>query len=211
MSRKYLGIELRKEQVEANRAQVPELINNDEVAPFWVCADSRKVCKIMKHRRADFLFTCPPYYNLEVYSDDPADISTASSYHEFLEGYETIIADSVSCLADNRFAAIVVGDLRDKDGAIIPLVNDTIAAFEDSGAMFYNDIVFVTAVGSLPIRVGKQFDVSRKIGRMHQRLLVFCKGNPRIATEELEEVKLIEGIEAVPTIEEPLVQEEDKK
>lgn len=28
----------------------------------------------------DYVFTCPPYHNLERYSDDPADLS---AYHSF--------------------------------------------------------------------------------------------------------------------------------
>jgi hypothetical protein len=47
----------------------------------------------------------------------------------------------------------------------------------------YNDAVLVTAVGSLPIRVARQFEISRKLGRTHQSVLVFVKGDPRRATE----------------------------
>jgi hypothetical protein len=35
----------------------------------------------------------------------------------------------------------------------------------------------------LPIRAGKQFVASRKLGRTHQSVLVFLKGDPRRATE----------------------------
>lgn len=38
-------------------------------------------------------------------------------------------------------------------------------------------------MGSLPIRVGRQFTAARKLGRTHQNVLVFCKGDPRKATE----------------------------
>jgi hypothetical protein len=39
----------------------------------------------------------------------------------------------------------------------------------------------VTAVGSLPVRTGKQFKASRKLGKTHQNLLVFVKGDPKKA------------------------------
>jgi hypothetical protein len=48
--------------------------------------------------------------------------------------------------------------------------------------MLYNDAVLVTAVGSLPIRAAKQFNASRKIGKTHQNVLVFVKGDPKRAT-----------------------------
>jgi hypothetical protein len=38
-------------------------------------------------------------------------------------------------------------------------------------------------VGSLPIRVGKQFTAGRKLGKTHQNVLVFIKGDSKIATE----------------------------
>ena len=48
--------------------------------------------------------------------------------------------------------------------------------------MLYNEAILVTAVGSLPIRVGKQFSSGRKLGQTHQNVLVFVKGDPRKAT-----------------------------
>jgi len=47
----------------------------------------------------------------------------------------------------------------------------------------------VTAVGSLPIRTGRQFTAARKLGRTHQSVLVFVKGDPRRATEACGEVE----------------------
>ena len=61
-------------------------------------------------------------------------------------------------------------------------VADTISAFRDAGMALYNEAVLVTAVGSLSIRVGRQFEVGRKLGKTHQNVLVFVKGDPRKAT-----------------------------
>ena len=44
-------------------------------------------------------------------------------------------------------------------------------------------------MGSLPIRVGRQFTASRKLGRTHQNVLVFCKGDPKRATEACGQVE----------------------
>jgi hypothetical protein len=40
----------------------------------------------------------------------------------------------------------------------------------------------VTAAGSLPLRVGRQFEVSRKLGKTHQNVLIFVKGDAKKAT-----------------------------
>ena len=78
-------------------------------------------------------------------------------------------------------------------------VADTIAAFRDAGMALYNEAVLVTAVGSLSIRVGKQFTSGRKLGKTHQNVLVFVKGDPRKATAWCGpvEVGLLEGADEV--------------
>ena len=51
--------------------------------------------------------------------------------------------------------------------------------FREVGMFLYNDAILLTAVGSLPVRVSAQFNKSRKLGKTHQNILVFCKGNPK--------------------------------
>jgi len=100
------------------------------------------------------------------------------SHEDFIATYRTIIKRSVSLLKENRFACFVVGDFRDKKGFYRKFVSDTIDAFEDAGAMFYNEGILVTAIGSLPVRIKKQFNSGRKLGKTHQNVLVFFKGDP---------------------------------
>lgn len=88
-------------------------------------------------------------------------------------------------LQPDRFACFVVGDFRDTKGLQRGFVGDTIAAFRDAGAQLYNEAILVTSAGSLPIRAGKAFEVSRKLGRTHQQVLVFVKGDARRATVSL--------------------------
>jgi DNA modification methylase len=177
LGRAYDGVELRAEQVEANRGQGD--ICSDPT-PTWYQGDSRNIGNIVPPG-ADMIFTCPPYADLEVYSEDPADISRLA-YPEFIEAYREIIAETWGLLAPDRFAAVVVGEVRGKSGAYYNFVGDTIAAFIDAGAAYYNEAILVTAVGSLPVRINKQFNASRKIGKTHQQMLVFVKGDPKRAT-----------------------------
>jgi hypothetical protein len=83
--------------------------------------------------------------------------------------------------------------------------SDTITAFHDAGAMLYNEAILVTAVGSLPIRVGRQFSAGRKLGKTHQNVLVFVKGDPRKATDAcgVVDVALPEGMEESSEVETP--------
>ena len=114
----------------------------------------------------------------------------------FFDAYARIIAGAVSRLRDDRFAVWVIGDVRDAGGFFVNLPGKTVEAFEAAGARFYNDAILVTAVGSLPIRAGRQFTASRKLGRTHQNVLVFCKGDPKRATEAVGQVEFGEIDEA---------------
>jgi DNA modification methylase len=193
LGRGYLGIELRAEQVAANEAQLD--LAGDPV-PRWVCGDSSELSRLAGDVDADLVFSCPPYWNLERYSDDPVDLSTMG-VDAFFEAYTAIIAASVDRLREDRFAVWIVGDVRDEDGCFVNLPGRTVEAFEAAGARFYNDAILVTAVGSLPVRAGRQFVASRKLGRTHQNVMVFVKGDPKRATEACGPVEFgeIEALE----------------
>lgn len=183
LGRAYTGVDLSERQITANRAQVPAICPDS--APTWIVGDSRGIGTLAGNERYDLIFSCPPYGDLEVYSDHPADLSTLG-HDGFLAAYREIIAASVALLKPNRFACFVVGDIRDRAGFYRSLPADTVRAFEAAGARFYNEAVLVTAVGSLPIRVGKQFVGGRKLGRTHQNVLVFVKGDPKRAAAACE-------------------------
>jgi hypothetical protein len=176
LGRRYWGCDLRQEQIDANNAQADEIA--PDVRPVWVCGDS--MATLTAAPDADFVFSCPPYGDLEKYSDDPADLS-AMEWHTFRAAYGRIILQAVKRLKPNRFGCFVVGDFRDKRGFYRDFVSSTIAAFRDCGAELYNEAILVTSVGSASMRVTKQFEAGRKFAKTHQNVLVFCKGEWRTA------------------------------
>lgn len=179
---RYEGFELRPEQVAANRQQAADIC--PENPPVWHVGDSAVEIPAWGGQ-ADFLFSCPPYGDLEIYSDLPEDLS-AMPHEEFLDAYRAIITAAVDRLAPDSFAVFVVGDYRCKKGFYRNFTGETVAAFEAAGARFYNEAILVTAVGSLPIRITKQFQAARKLGKTHQNILGFCKGDPKKATAKIE-------------------------
>lgn len=176
----YTGIDLSARQIAANEAQAAGLCG--AIKPTWIVGDSREVAALLKlagnDGLFDFVFACPPYYDLEVYSEDQRDLSVCS-WLEFCDGYGRIITACVERLKLNRFAVFVIGDVRDKEGFYRKLPQLTVDCFEKAGMKLYNAAVLLTAVGSLPIRVGKQFSSGRKLGNTHQHVLCFFKGDPR--------------------------------
>jgi len=190
MGLRYTGIELREEQVAANIAQAKSI----GLEPLWVCGDSARLDEyIGAGAKYDMIFTCPPYYNLEEYSGEEADGSAKQTYTQFLGWYLGIFQQAVKHLRANRFLVVVVGDLRDKRGCYRNFVFDSARCFLNCGLHYYNEAVFVTPIGSLPIRTAAAFPKGRKLGKGHQNVLVFYKGDPReIGKHFPREVQLAE-------------------
>ena len=145
LNRRYVGIELREEQVDHNQGIADDL---DLSGVRYVLGNGRDAATLFPDESADMLFACPPYWNLEHYSDDPDDISNMT-WEEFTAAHSEIIQGSVDKLADNRFAVWVVGDMKDKKtGRYMRLRDSTIDAFEAAGAPLHNDIILIRQIGS---------------------------------------------------------------
>lgn len=178
LARWYYGVELRAEQVEANRTQAHLGTN---IEPTWIEGDATRLGEVFDGgEEFDFIFTCPPYADLEVYSDDERDLSN-QPWLLFLENYRTAIRDSLGYLRPNRFAAWVISDVRDKRGNYRGLVAETVRAFHDAGALLYNDAIYLEPIASGSLRAETPFTSTRKLTRKHQHLLVFVKGDAKKA------------------------------
>jgi hypothetical protein len=163
----YVGLDLSRAQVEANRTQADGLLANGSYPPpIWLQGDSARMS------------------SLEVYGNDPGELSAMGTYAEFLQAYRRIIALAAERLRPDRFAVWVIGEVRDKDGFQRGLVPDTIRAFADAGLRLYNEAVLVTPVGTLALRAPRQFISGRTMGRSHQSVLVFWNGARRPAWKE---------------------------
>lgn len=185
LQRHYVGNDLRLEQVQANRAQAT-LVGRDGIAPTWHQGDATDLPDAVRNAGPyDFILSCPPYADLEVYSEDPRDLSNMP-YTEFTQLHGQAIANALELLRNHRFAVWVISDVRDKKtGAYRGLVADTISAFQCAGADLYNDIILREPVGTARLRGARYFNGSRKVVRTHQHVLVFVKGNAKVAAKRL--------------------------
>lgn len=174
MGLRYTGIDLSRRQIEANRKQGIEILKKNN-QPLWLSGDSEVVLTKKFQQRFDFVFSCPPYFDLEVYSKDEADLSNMKKYDDFIFKYQKIIERSLLLLKPKRYACFVVSQVRDKKGYYQDLVGDTVRCFERCGASFYNDAVLLNMVGSASLRADRQFSASKKLVRVHQNVLIFYK------------------------------------
>ncbi len=172
---KYIGIDIREEQIVSNREQGNDILHDDN-QPLWYLGDSDEVLNascIGGYEEFDFVFSCPPYADLEVYSDLKGDISNMA-YEAFRRAYSRIIRKSCDKLRQGGFACFVVGEIRDKDGYYIGFVPDTIDAFESAGMRYYNEAILLNPVASASMRAGGNMKTN-KLVKIHQNVLVFKK------------------------------------
>jgi DNA modification methylase len=169
----YTGIDLREEQVKANEEQVKEICESHP--PRYIVGTSERAQEIAQGEY-DLIFTCPPYYDLEQYSDDPQDLSNME-YKAFEQAYEGIIAQCIAMLKPDSFSVFVVGDVRDKQGYYLDFIGKTIQAHEKAGARLYNSAILLESVGTAGMRASRIFNGGRKLTKVHQNVLVFYKGD----------------------------------
>jgi len=189
LQRNYLGLELREEQVKANIENAEEICTNN--IPTWKIGDSNKTLDTVENNKFDMCLSCPPYADLEVYSDDKDDLSNMP-YDKFIETYQSIIKKLYDKLKQNTFVVWVIGEVRNKKGNYYNFVGDTIKCFLNAGFNYYNEIILETMLGTAMLRANKTFQSGRKVVKVHQNVLVFVKGDGKQAAKRLGDVEVKE-------------------
>lgn len=180
LGNEFTGIEIRQEQVDANNKKTG---NNPKIK--FICDDAQNLDKHIEPESQDLMFSCPPYFNLEVYSDNPKDASNQKSYAEFLRIIDTAFTKSIKSLKNNRFAVVVMSNVRGKDGGYFDICGDITRIFAREGMKLYNELVLVNQIGTGALRAENQMK-RRKTVRTHQEVLVYYKGDPEVVSEEVE-------------------------
>ena len=182
----FTGIELREQQAALNNERV------EGMNARYICDDGQNVAQHIEPESQDLLFSCPPYFDLEKYSDLPNDASNQESYEDFIKILENAFTGAVSCLKQNRFAAICVGDVREKNtGFYYDFCGDIKRIFKQNGMRLYNEIILVEQTASTALRASRYMD-SRKVAKTHQHLLVFFKGDPKKIKKEFPKIEYTE-------------------
>ena len=181
----FTGIELRQEQVDFNNEQTKGLNAK------YICDDGQNVCNHIESESQDLLFSCPPYFDLEVYSDLENDASNQGNYADFLKILDNAFSNAIKCLKNDRFAVIVVGDIRDKNGIYYNFPNDIINIFKKNDLKLYNNIKLLTPLGTAQIRAGRYMN-TRKMVHVYQDVLVFYKGDTKKIKDIFKEIEVAE-------------------
>jgi hypothetical protein len=172
----YTGIDIRQNIIDQNNEKVAKII--PENPPRYLCGDSNVVLDGLIFEEFDLFNSCPPYANLVKYSDRVPIIGDISllDYDEFVPLYTSIIHKVCAILKRGGYATITIGQIRDKDGSLLPFREDTIAAFKSCGMKYWNDVPLIGPLGSAAIRAKGTFERGMgKLVNVHQIVLVFKK------------------------------------
>ncbi len=170
----FTGIELRQKQVDFNTERVQE----HGLSARYICDDGRNIKDHLQEGSQDLMFSCPPYFDLEKYSDLENDASNQETYEDFYAIVDEALSNAVDCLKDNRFAVVVAEDIRNKEtGEYYNFLNDIIGTMQRKGLIFYNELILIDPIGTAAVRA-RRYMRNRKVAKVHQNVLVFYKGDP---------------------------------
>lgn len=169
----YLGVELRQAECEAIRERCEKCRVTDFV--HIECGDARDCSHIASDASADFLLTCPPYWNLEQYRGGPADLSMCETYKDFLDALNRVVIETARILKPGAVSCWVVGLHRHKGGELIPMHHDVTRLHRAAGFRLKEEIVLSHKNNGAVQRVGNFDKGDRRLIRTHEYALVFVR------------------------------------
>lgn len=164
----YTGVELRQIEVDRIKEKMNELDKHFNL----ICNDS--TVQEFEPESFNFSYTCPPYYDLEVYSKDEKDLSNLGTYEEFLTNMKKVLEINYKSLKPDSFSIWVVGNFRDKKGNLTHYNGDLIRLAKEVGFNLWDELIFNGACGLASMRVGN-FEKNRKSVRIHEYIVVLKK------------------------------------
>jgi SAM-dependent methyltransferase len=153
----YYGIDLMQQTVDDNNKRLREIkagqnalsgtpsgITQPKLAPeiSFVRGDSCNAATTssLASESFDFALTCPPYWDLEVYSNDPDDISTCKTYEEFLAKMQVCFNETYRVLKPQSFFVFVANYFR-HEGRFYHLANDLVKCGQQVGFKWYDEVI----------------------------------------------------------------------
>lgn len=184
----YIGFDIRQEQIDENMEIIKSLELEDRVK--FICGDGTQLDGIASESM-DFGFSCPPYYNLEVYSNLPDDLSNLDTYDDFMESINRCARSYRRVMKPDAFVCIVTSPFRlVNDRGVneqVDFPGDVIRSFRNADMYLWQDVILSRNFASAAGRASTSWRGHKLIPR-HERLLVFRVPGPsiRVQTPQLK-------------------------
>lgn len=169
MGHKYTGFEIRQDQIDENEALLKTL---KLTGARYINGDGRF---LEVDEQFDCAITCPPYFDLEVYSEQPNDLSTMESYSSFNASMWLCAQAHFDRIKAGGFVCFIVGLFRDKKtGELIDFPAHTVENFREAGFTYWQHIILSKNFASAAVRASNAWKGHKLVPR-HENLLVFRK------------------------------------
>ena len=169
----YLGVELRKDEVFVLRKLLEGREISDDMVEIFE-GDSAYGVQTIADGECDFLYTCPPYWNLEKYKGGPADLSMMS-YLDFLKTMRKVVKECHRILKPGSLACWVMGMTREggKHNDLVLLHHDITRIHLEEGFKVKEEIVIYRNNPIALRRVGNFQRGNKLLIRMHEYCFVY--------------------------------------
>jgi DNA modification methylase len=125
-----------------------------------------------------FVFTSPPYWALEHYDDNPAQLGWKDGkprpYGDFLDGIERMAKECFRVLKPGRLCAININDFM-VDGKFYMYHADLAERFMRAGFLMYDVIIIAWSSTPFATIFAERSMKTRRCGKAHEFLLIFKK------------------------------------
>jgi hypothetical protein len=169
----YRGVEIREEEVKAvlTRCEKNGVADKVEINH----GDART--PPIEDGVADFILTCPPYYNLETYNGGPGDLSMLPTYDRFIDEMRLVVQEATR-IAKRRCTAVWVVGLhrREADGWLLPLHHDITRLHKEAGWRLDEEIIVYHKNNGAIQRVGMFEKGNGHMVRLHEYVMVYQLG-----------------------------------
>lgn len=121
----------------------------------------------------DYIYTSPPYWNIEKYESVDGQLSDVKHYDDFIVKYTAIIKGLYNILKPGKFITYVVNDFR-KNGKFYWFSGDTITSFQLAGFELHDIVINVIRT---PYVSGVEAAVKKfkRTVKYHEYILTFKK------------------------------------
>lgn len=180
-NRNYIGHDVSADFMAANR-EVAALLAKEQAEDLFNPIVSRATIQLIEgdSRRlpiasgtGDFTITSPPYWDLEFYGNEPAQLSGCGSYSQFLDSLQLIAIENYRVLKPGAFCVWCVNDFR-KDGRFYSYHENTAAILRVAGFV-QHDIAIIDLGSSLRAAFATQIVETKILPKRHEYCLIFKK------------------------------------
>lgn len=179
LGRNYIGYDVSKEYMKWNR-MVAEKLLNDGLSKFVkinnptiTLREKSSTWMEEGNESMDFIFTSPPYHNLEYYGDEETQMGWNKTYIQFLENISLMLNECLRVLKVGKYCAININDFK-VDGKFFDYHGDVMNIGKQLGFQI-QDVIIMTYKRSIKQVFLKEVETRKSLPKNHEFIIVFKK------------------------------------